>query len=65
MAAPAVAGAAAVLLQANPGLTPPLVKAILQYTAQPLPGASLLQQGAGHAEPRRRRAPGAGRCAPT
>jgi len=33
IAAPAVAGAAALLLQANPGLTPPLVKAILQYTA--------------------------------
>ena len=47
IAAPAVAGAAALLLQANPGLTPPLVKAILQYTAQPLPGANLLQQGAG------------------
>ena len=47
VAAPAVAGAAAVLLQANPGLTPPLVKAILQYTAQPMPGANLLQQGAG------------------
>ncbi len=47
VAAPAVAGAAAVLLQANPGLTPPLVKAILQYTAQPLRGANLLQQGAG------------------
>jgi serine protease AprX len=47
IAAPAVAGAAAVLLQANPGLTPPLVKAILQYTAQPLPGHNLLQQGAG------------------
>ena len=31
VAAPVVAGAAAVLLQANPGLTPPLVKAILQY----------------------------------
>ena len=33
VAAPAVAGAVALLLQANPGLTPPLVKAILQYTA--------------------------------
>ena len=42
-----VSGAAAVLLQANPGLTPPLVKAILQYTAQPIAGANLLQQGAG------------------
>jgi serine protease AprX len=47
VSAPAVAGAAALMLQANPGLTPPLVKAILQYTAQPLAGANLLQQGAG------------------
>ncbi len=47
VAAPVVAGAAAVLLHANPGLTPPMIKAILQYTAQPLPGANLLQQGAG------------------
>ncbi|MFO1219403.1 MAG: S8 family serine peptidase [Burkholderiaceae bacterium] len=47
LAAPAVAGAAAVLLQANPGLTPPLVKAILQYSATPLAGANLLQQGTG------------------
>ena len=47
VSAPAVAGAAALLLQVNPGLTPPLVKAILQYTAQPLAGATLLQQGAG------------------
>ena len=37
----------AVMLQANPGLTPGLVKAILQYTAQPLPAASLIQQGTG------------------
>ena len=47
IAAPVVAGAAALLLQANPGLTPPLVKAILQYTAQPLAGHNLLEQGAG------------------
>ena len=47
VSAPAVAGAAALMLQVNPGLTPPLVKAILQYTAQPLAGANLLQQGAG------------------
>src|SRR6185369_1528753 len=46
-AAPVVAGTAAILLQANPGLTPPLIKAILQYSAQPLPGYNLLQQGAG------------------
>ncbi len=47
IAAPAVAGTVALLLQANPGLTPPLIKAILQYSAQPLPGYNLLQQGAG------------------
>ena len=47
VAAPAVAGAAAVLLQVNPGLTPPLVKAILQYTAQPVAGYALVEQGAG------------------
>ena len=47
IAAPVVAGAAALLLQANPGLTPPLIKAILQYTAQPLRRRSLVQQGAG------------------
>jgi serine protease AprX len=35
------------LTQANPGLTPSLIKAILQYSAQPVAGANLLQQGAG------------------
>ncbi|MFL6214530.1 MAG: S8 family serine peptidase [Blastocatellia bacterium] len=47
IAAPVVAGAAALLLQKNPGLTPPLIKAILQYTAQQVPGANIVQQGAG------------------
>ncbi|HLG14108.1 MAG TPA: S8 family serine peptidase [Blastocatellia bacterium] len=42
-----VAGSAAVLLQANSGLTPGLIKAILQYSAQPIPGANVCQQGAG------------------
>ena len=44
MAAPTVAGAAALMLQANPTLTPNLVKALLMYTAQQLPGANLLEQ---------------------
>jgi serine protease AprX len=47
ISAPAVSGAVALMLQANPGLTPPLIKAILQYSAQPLAAASLLEQGAG------------------
>jgi serine protease AprX len=47
MAAPVVSGAAALMLQANPKLTPNLVKAILMYTAQPLSGFDTLEQGAG------------------
>ena len=34
MAAPVVTGTVALMLQANPSLTPNAVKAILQYTAQ-------------------------------
>jgi serine protease AprX len=47
MATPAVAGAAALLLQRNPNLTPNLVKAVLQYTAQSLSGFNNFEQGAG------------------
>ncbi|HKQ52652.1 MAG TPA: S8 family serine peptidase [Pyrinomonadaceae bacterium] len=47
MATPVVSGAAALLLQANPQLTPNLVKMILMYTAQPLAGFNMLEQGAG------------------
>jgi serine protease AprX len=47
MASPIVAGAAALLLQANPNLTPNMVKAILQFTAQPLAGFNEFDQGAG------------------
>lgn len=38
MSAPVVAGSVALMLQANPNLTPNLVKAILQFTAQEYPG---------------------------
>ena len=46
MAAPVVAGTVALMLQANPTLTPNLVKAILQYTAQTR-HYDALTQGAG------------------
>jgi serine protease AprX len=47
MAAPVVAGTVALMLQANPGLTPNLVKAILQFTAQEYPDYNELTQGTG------------------
>jgi serine protease AprX len=47
MAAPVVSGTVALMLQANPSLTPNAVKAILQYTAQQYPGYNGLTQGAG------------------
>ena len=47
MAAPVVAGTVALMLEANPRLTPNAVKAILQYTAEVRDGESLLSQGAG------------------
>ncbi len=47
MSAPVVSGTIALMLQANPLLTPNMVKAILQYTAQIYPGYDALTQGAG------------------
>jgi len=47
MASPVVAGTVALMLQANPNLTPNLVKAILQYTSQVYPHYKPLEQGAG------------------
>jgi subtilisin family serine protease len=47
MAAPVVSGTVALMLQANPNLTPNLIKAILQYTSQRYSGYSPLRQGAG------------------
>ena len=47
MAAPVVSGTIALMLQANPNLTPNLVKAILEYTAEVHSGYSALEQGAG------------------
>jgi serine protease AprX len=47
MATPVVAGSVALMFQANPNLTPNLVKAILQYTAQEYPAYNALTEGAG------------------
>ncbi|MBI2828915.1 MAG: S8 family peptidase, partial [Acidobacteria bacterium] len=47
MAAPVVAGTVALMLEANPDLTPNAIKAILQYTAEERDGESYLAQGAG------------------
>jgi serine protease AprX len=46
-AAPVVSGTVALMLQADPALTPNAVKAILQYTAQPYAGYDALTEGAG------------------
>ena len=53
MAAPVVSGIVALMLEMNPSLTPNLVKAILQHTAEDR-GYDLMTQGAGYAN-----APGA------
>jgi serine protease AprX len=47
MAAPVVSATVAAMLEANPKLTPNLIKAILQYTARRMPNTSALRQGAG------------------
>jgi serine protease AprX len=47
MAAPVVSGTVALMLQANPALTPNAVKAILQYTSETHPDYDSLTQGAG------------------
>jgi serine protease AprX len=47
MAAPVVSGTVALMLQANPSLSPNAVKAILQYTAQDYAGYDALTEGAG------------------
>jgi serine protease AprX len=47
MSAPVVTGTVALMLEANPSLTPNQVKAILQYTAEVDPDYDTLTQGAG------------------
>ncbi|MEO8682423.1 MAG: S8 family peptidase, partial [Vicinamibacterales bacterium] len=47
MSTPVVAGTVALMIQANPTLTPNMVKAILQFTAQVYKGYDSMTQGAG------------------
>ena len=47
MATPVVAGAAALMLSANPALSAHTVKAVLQYTAQRMGTTDVMTQGAG------------------
>jgi serine protease AprX len=47
MSTPVVAGTVALMLQANPSLTPNVVKAVLQFTAEDSPNYGALSQGAG------------------
>ena len=47
MAAPVVSGTIALMLEANPALTPNAIKAILEFTAQQKSGESPLAEGAG------------------
>ncbi|HEY6362399.1 MAG TPA: S8 family peptidase, partial [Vicinamibacterales bacterium] len=47
MAAPVVSGTIALMLEANPKLTPNAVKALLHYSAERRPGEHALAQGAG------------------
>lgn len=48
MAAPHVAGAIALMLEANPGLTPDVIKRVLVNTATPMPGFQEYAAGAGY-----------------
>jgi serine protease AprX len=50
MATPHVAGIVALLFEANPALTPAQVKQHLVNTADPMPGRTGFEVGAGHVD---------------
>lgn len=50
MAAPEAAGIAALLLEANPALTPAQVRMVLQITGRDIPGAPFYKQGYGYVD---------------
>lgn len=50
VASPEVAGIVALILEANPALTPADVRQILQVTARPVPGVPFFRQGYGSAD---------------
>ncbi len=64
MATPFVTGSVALLLQANPSLTPDDVKSLLTGTAQPMPGYGAYQVGAGFISIDRAIAQATGRAVP-
>lgn len=50
MAAPHIAGVVALMLDANPGLTPAQIKEVLRATARPMPGYAEWEVGAGYVD---------------
>ena len=50
MAAPHVAGVVALMLDANPALTPLQLKSMLQATATPMPAYAAWEAGAGYVD---------------